>query len=98
MKLGAGGDSAASEIIVAHELGHSFGLKHVTDANNLMYPSTSNHPPCLPGLSDDQVHALDDVSIRADDRASLQRKDGVLAVRDVIDSVIEAARERAAQQ
>jgi len=33
---------------MTHELGHSIGLKHVTDQNNIMYPSyTPSYAYCL---------------------------------------------------
>ena len=41
-------DVATVEKIMTHELGHSIGLQHVTDSNNIMYPSMEpNYAYCL---------------------------------------------------
>ena len=41
-------DVKSVETIMTHELGHSIGLKHVTDQNNIMYPSyTPSYAYCL---------------------------------------------------
>jgi len=43
-------DVKSVEAIMTHELGHSIGLKHVTDQNNIMYPSyTPSYAYCLLG-------------------------------------------------
>ena len=36
-------DIATVQKIMTHELGHSIGLQHVTDADNIMYPSMKPH-------------------------------------------------------
>jgi len=41
-------DVQSVEIIMTHELGHSIGLKHIDDKNNIMYPSfTPSYAYCL---------------------------------------------------
>ncbi len=41
-------DVKSVEAIMTHELGHSIGLKHVTEQNNIMYPSyTPSYAYCL---------------------------------------------------
>jgi len=41
-------DISSIEAIMTHELGHTIGLKHVTDQNNIMYPSfTPSYAYCL---------------------------------------------------
>ena len=41
-------DVNSVETIMTHELGHTIGLKHVTDQNNIMYPSyTPSYAYCL---------------------------------------------------
>jgi len=41
-------DVKSVEAIMTHELGHSIGLKHVTEQNNVMYPSyTPSYAYCL---------------------------------------------------
>lgn len=41
-------DVKSVETIMTHELGHSIGLKHVTEKNNIMYPSyTPSYAYCL---------------------------------------------------
>jgi len=43
-------DVKSVEAIMTHELGHSIGLKHVTEQNNVMYPSyTPSYAYCLLG-------------------------------------------------
>ena len=43
-------DVKSVETIMTHELGHSIGLKHVTDQSNIMYPSyTPSYAYCLLG-------------------------------------------------
>ena len=37
--------AAAAEDVLAHELGHFFGLGHVADPHNIMYPSDRSTPP-----------------------------------------------------
>ena len=41
-------DVKSVEAIMTHELGHSIGLKHVEEQNNIMYPSfTPSYAYCL---------------------------------------------------
>jgi hypothetical protein len=44
-KIAAGGSPSIATIVVtiAHELGHSFGLDHITDMNGIMAPSTGGN-------------------------------------------------------
>ncbi len=38
-------DSGPLEIVIAHELGHAFGLPHITDRPSLMNPANLSQPP-----------------------------------------------------
>lgn len=40
-------DSATLSIVIAHELGHAFGLQHVTDRESLMNPGNLTTPPTV---------------------------------------------------
>jgi hypothetical protein len=47
-------DGAARTIVVAHELGHAFGLVHVSDRTSVMVPGNTTVPP---GAVDQQALA-----------------------------------------
>jgi RHS repeat-associated protein len=44
--------------VIAHEVGHLLGLKHVDDQSNLMYPQTANSVSSATGLSKDQIETM----------------------------------------
>ena len=45
-------DDAARSVVVAHELGHAFGLVHVSDGSSVMVPGNLKTPP---GVVDEQA-------------------------------------------
>ena len=54
-------EPAPLAIVIAHELGHAFGLPHVTDRPSLMNPANLTQPP-----TDEDRHAVEELWGRCD--------------------------------